>query len=246
MKPFGSSRRAALKQTGAVVALAPVLGVSALAQAQRAPTLYVFVQSEVKAAPLERALTAKLGGLAITVFGKHRDLEQALSAAPPDALLAAEAVLTKQRIAPAIEGLRSDKSWEPYVLLFLENVTPDSLDGKTVGVVDMLGRDDMQTLVETVLGSKRIKIKRVSKLEDLLSLLLFSAADAVLAGASAAQLIQQRSRLPLKAKEIMGSRLGLPAVGILNQHARENVTRAVLSMDSTLNRMLGIERWRAR
>ncbi|HKQ68447.1 MAG TPA: hypothetical protein VJT73_03870 [Polyangiaceae bacterium] len=241
MKGAGSSRRSVLRQ-GLATGAAASIALPRIARAE-AKSLYVFVHTDVKSAALERALSASLKALETTVFGKFRDLEDALAAKRPDALLAAQPVLAAQHIAISVEGMRDNKSWERYVLLTTEDRPIDQLAGLTIGVVDMLGRDETQKLLQNVLGESGIKAKLVTKLEDLLSLLLFSAADGVLTGASTVRLFQQRSRLPLRAREISGSRLGLPAVGVLNAESRSIITTAVAGLGADVNRLLGVERW---
>ena len=153
-------------------------------------------------------------------------------------------MLANQHIAVGIEGMRNNRNSEPYVVLSTDDKPIDQLSGAVVGVVDMLGRDEMQKLVEKTLRVQGVKTKLVTKLEDLLSLLLFSSADAVLVGESAVQPFQQRSRLPLKVREVPDSRLGLPAVGILNPRVKDAIASAIVGMSGELSRMLGVDRWR--
>src|SRR3982751_6180122 len=68
--------------------LALVISLSRSVGAETRPTLYVFLHTDVKSTVLEKTLQSSLPELAVTVFGRFRDFEQALSAHPPDAVLA--------------------------------------------------------------------------------------------------------------------------------------------------------------
>lgn len=238
-----------LRQGGALGLATSLVGPgkAELAQAEAGmPALYIFLHTDAKPAALTRALSRKLNILDVTVVTKYRDLEDGLSAKSLDVLMAPSPVLDSLHIDVGIQGMRNNKAWEPYVLVSSDDISLDHLDGKTVGVVDMLGRDEMQKLVDSVLGTKGMKVRRVTKLEDLLALLLLSAADAILVGESIVPLFQQRSRNPLNQYAIPGARLGLPSVGFLNQNVRPIVTNAVLGIEPETNRMLGVERWMVR
>lgn len=210
------------------------------------PTLYVYVHTETKSAALEKTLQQKLPALTVTVFGRFRDFEEASSSRPPDAVLALQPLLVGRRIPVALQGLRDDRDWEPYVLLAPAPSLDGPLDTKVIGVVDLLGRDGTQRFLTQLLKVQTLKLKRVTKIEDLLPLLQFSAADAVLVPAVAVRGVTERSRLPLLVRPLPEARVGLPALGVLNAAARELVVKQVASLDEESNGVLAVDRWRVR
>ena len=121
---------------------------------------------------------------------------------------------------------------------------PLALGGKVIGVVDLLGRDGTQDFVTKLLKTPDLKLKRVTKMEDLLPLLQFSAADAVLVPAASVKSVTERSRLPLKVRELPDAHVGLLAVGILNGKVRYLAIKQIQALDGDTNRTLGVERWR--
>jgi hypothetical protein len=229
------------------VCVASVVGTSHLrnAQAQPRPSLLVYLHTEAKSAVLESALKERLPALEITVFGRFTDFEDALTARKPDAVLAILPLLVSQRIPVALQGLRENNEREPYVLLSSGASLDGSLSGKVIGVVDLLGRAGTQDFVGRLLKTPDLKFKRVTKIEDLLPLLQFSAAEGVLVPAVAVKSLTERSRLPLRVKNLDDAMVGLPAVGLLNVAARSLIVGQLQALDAATKRLLGIDRWRA-
>jgi hypothetical protein len=229
------------------VNLASLLGTSHLriVAAQPRPSLHVYLHTEAKSAVLESALKERLPALDITVFGRFTDFEDALTARKPDAVLAILPLLLSQNIPVTLQGLRENNEREPYVLLSAGGSLDGSLSGKVIGVVDLLGRAGTQDFVGRLLKTPDLKFKRVTKIEDLLPLLQFSAAEGVLVPAVAVKGLTERSRLPLRVKNLDDAMVGLPAVGVLNGTTRAMVIGQLQALDAQTRRLLGIDRWRA-
>jgi hypothetical protein len=226
---------------GALVAMcvaAPASG------AESRPTLYVYVHTDTKSATLEKSLQDRMPSLIVTVFGRFRDFEEAMTTRRPDAVVALQPLLASQNVPIALQGLRGEHDSEPYVLLSPGPSLEGPLSGKVIGVVDLLGRDGTQQFVTKLLKTPDLKLKRVTKMEDLLPLLQFSAADAVLVPAAAVKSVTERSRLPLKVREIADARVGLPAVGVLNVKVKDLMVKQVQSLDGETNRTLGVDKWK--
>jgi hypothetical protein len=215
------------------------------AQAQR-PSLYVYLPSDVKSSVLEKALRQRLPALEVTVFGRYRDFEEAMARQPPAAVVAIPPLLEQLKVRPALQGLRGDRDWEPYLLLSEQSAADSGASPSLVGVVDLLGRAGTEQLAARMLGRPAVDLRRVTKLEDLLPLLQLSAAQAVLIPAEAARSLAERSRLKLQMRPLPDARLGLPAVGVLAPQWRTRIVEALGALDADACRMLGIERWRAR
>jgi hypothetical protein len=229
---------------GALILLAGIVAPTRAADPR--PSVYVYVHTDTKSATLEKALQDRLPGLGITVFGRFRDFEEAMTSRRPDAVVAFGPLLASQNVPVALQGLRADHDWEPYVLLSNGAALEGALSGRTIGVVDLLGRDGTQDFVTRLLKTPDLKLKRVTKMEDLLPLLQFSAADAVLVPAAAVKGVTERSRLPLKVRELPEARVSLPAVGVVNTKVRDLLVKEIQALDGDTNKTLGVERWRSR
>jgi hypothetical protein len=220
-----------------------VFGGAAHAQAHK-PVLHVFLQLDVKASALEKTLQEHLPDLAVTVFGRFQDFESSLREAHPDAVLGITPVLEYQGTQVGLQGLRGGKNTEPYILVSSGEPLVSSLDGKTIGVVDLMGRDGTQSFLSRLLG-QGVKAKRVAKMEDLLPLLQFAAADGVVMPTAALARLKERTQLPLKARDIPNGQVGLPAVAILNSSARNLIANAFHKLDAGTNGLLGVDAWSA-
>jgi hypothetical protein len=242
------TRRALLRGWAAAWALAAAsLVFTGQARAQDArPTVFVFLQLDIKSSALEQALQKQLPGLALTVFGRFRDYQDAVTTKNPDAIVAITPLLDLDHTKATLQGVRGGKEWEPYLLVTTAAGAPSSWTGKTVGIVDLLGRDGTQTFAANAIGSTDVKVKRVAKIEDLLPLLEFSAADAVLVPSSAVKRFTERTRLPLTVRDLPNARVGLPAVAVRNEKTRITVVQAIQKLDPETRLLIGIDTWSAR
>jgi hypothetical protein len=214
----------------------------AMAQASK-PVVHVFLQLDAKSSIVEKTLQQHLPELGIVVFGRFRDFEEGLTNGRPDAVLSITPVLQQRRKASCLQGQRGGKSTEPYLLASVNQPLEGSLAGKTIGVVDLLGHDGTQTFLNNLLKTEDIKIKRVAKIEDLLPLLEFSAADGIVLPSSMLGRLLERTRLVIKTKELPGGPVGLPALAVLNPAVRDVVVRSFQSLDVPTNRLLGVDTW---
>jgi hypothetical protein len=209
------------------------------------PSLYVFLYTDAKSTVFERTLQLKLPEISVTVFGRFRDFEESLTARPPDAVLALEPVLQARNMKAALQGVSNGDKTQHYVLLSAGAPLAGALSGRTIGVVDLFGRQDTQTFVGKLLKAPDVHIKLVTKLEDLLSLLQFSAADAILVPSSMVKPFTERSRLALYVRELPDAVLGRAAVAVLSPEPRAVITRAIQRLDADTDKMMDLDGWRS-
>jgi hypothetical protein len=210
------------------------------------PTLYVFLQTDAKATVFEKTLQQKLPGLSVTVFGRFRDFEEALSSRRPDAVLVLHPLLAAKGLAVTLRGVHRGEDSERYVLVSAGTPLTGSLSNRLIGAVDMLGRKDTHGLVAQLLKTPDVRTKLVTKLEDLLSLLQFAAADAVLLPASAVKGFTDRSRLSLHVRDLPEARVGRASLAVLSGPFRAIVVEQIQSVDRATNEMMGVDGWRGK
>lgn len=214
------------------------------AEGQPRASVFVYLHTEAKSVVLESTLKERLPALDVTVFGRFTDFEDALNGGRADAVLGLQPLLASLKISAALQGLHENNEREPYVLLSAGANLEGSLSGRMIGVVDLLGRSGTQDFVGRLLKTPDLKFKRVTKMEDLLPLLQFSAAEGVLVPAAAVTGLKERSRLPLRVRALTDALVGLPAVGLINPAARRLLVSQFQALDAPTNRMLGVDRWR--
>lgn len=231
---------------GGICALLALLSWSQAPAQPAKPVVHVFVQVDAKSSALEKSLQQQLPELSITVFSRYRDLEDANVTARPDGLLAITPVLLQRGKKPCLQGTRGGKDQEPWLLVSVGNPLEGSLSGKTIGAVDVMGRDGTQTFVAGLLKTQDVKVKRVAKSDDLLPLLEFNAADAILIPRSSLARLIERTQLAIKSKEVPGGPVGLPAVAVFNETSKDAVIKAFTGLDGATKKLLGIEAWSTR
>lgn len=210
------------------------------------PSLYVFLQTDVKAAVFEKTLQARLPALAITVFGRFRDFDEALTNNPPQAMLTLRPLLEARRLDPTIRGVSAGQDTEDYVLVSAGAPLDGSLSNRLIGAVDLLGRKDTQAFVAALLKTDDVRTKLVTKLEDLLSLLQFGASEAILVPIGAVKSLTERSKLSLMVRRLPDARVGRPAISVLTPAARSIVVEQIQALDTATNQMIGVDGWRSK
>lgn len=187
-----------------------------------AQDLYVFYPTTTRPRVVQAKLAEACPALNITVFGRYRDFEARMKEAPPDA------VLTRPELAgrfpdyrTVLQGVRMGRKREQFLLVSVDQ-PPDTsqIASGTIGVVDFLGRRGTESfVVESFNTSPRIK--RVTKIEDLLPLLTFNMVGSVFVTNEHYSYLQRTSNLDFVALEIPGASGQLPALSVADDSDRE-------------------------
>jgi len=210
------------------------------------PSVYVLLQIDGKLTDVEKMLSDHLPGLTVKMFATYRDFDSASTTGNPDAVLVIPPVLDARGKKATLQGTHDGKDSEPYVLVSTDKPLEGSLAGKTIGMVDLLGRDGSQAFVAQLTKDKDFKVKRVAKVEDLVPLLEFSAAQALLVPSSMLASLSKHTRLALKTRELPDGHVGLPAVAVLNPAAKDAVVKAFNGLDPATKAVLGVDAWSPR
>ena len=247
-------RRLATKMTGkfgrAGVAISLALGLMVTAVAFTAhaqsdkPTIFVYLPTDIRPNAFQKMLEESAPNVAVTVFGRIRDFQKNLKGTPPDAVLAAHPVIEDLSLPIGMQGKAGGAVDEQYVLVSVGQEVDLAKADLVIGTVDLLGRKKMGGFVNKLIGrADGTKLKRVTKREDLLSLLQFKVADAILLRESSLESFKGKSKLDLKVKRVEGARVGLPAVGFLPDARTKEVKDAVGKFTGELNAIIGVTGW---
>jgi hypothetical protein len=208
-----------------------------------AESLYVFVPTEVRANKLQQKIGSYCSGVDVTVFGRAKDFHKKLKAVPPTAILSLLPVVERTLLFnTTIMGLRNGTNSEGYVLVSIERpLALDNLNNKKIGVVDLLGRKPMGVFIEQLLKTQ-IKLKRVTKVEDLLPLITFESVDAIFISESMFRQLKSKSKLKLVATELNIS-IGLASAALSNVIIKDQLKECLFAFDKKLNSTLGVDQW---
>jgi hypothetical protein len=228
----------------AVALLLAGLLLSGLAFSQQRPRLIVYLHSSIKSRALETALATRMPSVEVVVYGRYRDFAREL-AKQPDAAMALAPVLAEHGLSLDLRGVRGGQDTESYVLLSIGSTLDKSQFSKlTVGAVDLLGRERTARFVAELLNvSTPPEIKYVIKSDDLLPLLQFQSANAVILSEDEAKRITALSKLDLRVTPL-GARVGLAAVSFRTDAGRRLIKPGIQNLDADANRKIGVDAWR--
>ncbi len=196
----------------------------------------------MRARALETQMEAQLPGVDVTVFGRIRGFEAAL-ADRPEAILAQRPVLEALGLRPVLQGYNGSSPDEPYFVVSSKApLLPEQLTNKDVGAVNILGRHHMDAFVQQLLGGATPRLKYVTHERDLLALLQFGAAEAVITSGSWVERFKQKSQMTIHARQAKGN-VGLAAVAFPTGSGGI-VEERIKSAGNDFNQALGVTKWR--
>lgn len=210
-----------------------------------AESLFVFVPSEVRANIMQENITKFCPGVDTTVFGRAKDFRQQVKTNPPNAILTLLPVIERNNgFNTIMKGTKNGLEEEDYVLVSVGNpIDLGAIKNKKIGVVDLLGRKPMNEFVGQLLQTD-VKVKRVTKVEDLLPLLTFGSVDGIFVSESLFTQLKSKSNQNLVATRV-NVKVGLVSAALNNDAAKDKVVSCISRFDAGLNGILGVEKWRA-
>ena len=217
------------------------------AMASDKPSIYVFLPTSIPPRKLQNYLSEAAPDLKFTVFGRQKDFAKTLKNTPPDAVLAHKPVIERlqQDLEQVLQGTRGGKDSQKYVLVSVDQgLDPANFGALNVGAVDLLGRRQMPKFVANLLGVPKIKVKRVTKVEDLLPLLQFSMADAVMLPPDRVENFKKKSALNLQITAVDAALVGLPSVAVLPNGKRQAVIDAMQKVNAQVMTRMGVDLWK--
>jgi hypothetical protein len=212
--------------------------------AENSIRLFVYATTDIRAHALQQEMAASLPGIQVRVFGRVRELQAAVQQEAPDAVLARPVVLDTLRLQPKLRGLRRGSPREPYMLLSVgRTFKPSELGPHALGAVDLVGRNEMKSFVSQVLGVPAPKLKLVTTEHDLLPLLQFGEATAVLTSEQWVSVLKRKSNLDLRTTALANG-VELPALWCISDSVRAAVEPKVKAWKPSLNSKLGVDEWK--
>tara|TARA_R110001592_G_scaffold238227_2_gene497736 strand:- start:24538 stop:25221 length:684 start_codon:yes stop_codon:yes gene_type:complete len=208
-------------------------------------SLYVYVPTDIRANVLQEQLSNICPELKVLVFGRGQDFRKEVDKTQPEAIISLLTVITRtQSYTTIARGLIGGLPEEDYVLVSLDKpVDVAQIDQFKIGVLDVLGRKPMTAFVSD-LFKKKVKIKRVTKQEDLLPLLSFGAVEAILIPQSLYENISSKSNLNLVPTSV-NIKLGLASAALGPKgEVRKQFAECVSKFDNNLNSILGVDQWK--
>ncbi len=223
----------------AVLGMLPLLAWSTRIQAP----LLVCLPGGPPPARIDSALGPAFMPQKVMAFLRVRDLEDVLPAYP------SAPIVTTSAYAAYLDGYTvllkgiSSQATTRYLLVSADpSLTQKSMGAKRVGILDFLGREKIGRFVEDAFGLTPLSIKRVSKREDLLSLMGLEAVDAVILEARELGKLRSETKMPLTV--VMESKpIELVPVLVAPPAGENGAKQILLAQPASLLKLLGVEAW---
>ncbi len=229
------------------MALAALAAAVWMAVPCQAGGLFVLSTSLTKPNVIEKDLGGKVKTAPVKVFARFSDFKAMVQKEKPDAVIAPLLAIKELGLQGDVkaQGLIGGKDKQAMVLVSLDpgidlSAKPDA----QIGVLDIAGRSAMRIVLVDAAGEKS-KIKLVTKLEDLLPMLTFKSADAVLVTVQDYEELKGRTQAKLVSTPLNGVALGAVAVAALpGGGAPDKVVNEVKALSKKDLKMLGVESWK--
>lgn len=208
--------------------------------------LYVFYPTMARPQAVQEKMQNSLGGVTVTVFGRFNDFNKKIEMEPPDAVITKTAVIKELLgFTVALNGIRKGKTRESYVIMSIkEPITTASITGETViGVIDVRGRKGMKAFAAELFPNVP-RLKRVTKVEDLLPLLTFNMAAGILIEDVFVDYFRKTSQLEFSIRPISGGKGGIIAVGVKGNAGVSKTVGALRKADKSICALFKVEAWK--
>lgn len=218
-------------------------GLGALEPAHAAGArVYVFAISNVRPHVLQKMLEQAMPGVTVDVFGRVGDFSRALEESPPDAAVALAPVLESLGHKPVVQGAHGGSPIEPCVILSEADIRPDQLSRIRIGCIDYVGRKKLPAFVAALLGVDSVaEVQRVTKIEDLLQLLQFDRADAILLPERFLPEIRELTKMSFKLTRPAGVKMLRTAIAF--PAGRHPVEQTIRGLSKGIIEHLGVDSW---
>jgi len=208
--------------------------------------VYVFYPSVARPQAIQEKLQRSVLGAEVTVFGRYIDFTAKMEFEPAQMIITKPALIQQlSGYEVKANGTRAGKTEESYILLSInKGVDLAALTSETViGTIDILGRTGMNEFARqffTVIP----KLKRVTKVEDLLPLLTFNMAAAILIQEPALKHFKSTSNLNFVITKLPDPKDGIVALAVKNGGNADKIITALKVADKELCSFFEVDLWK--
>jgi hypothetical protein len=208
--------------------------------------LYVFYPTVARPQAVQDKIQKSVPGVEVTVFGRYADFTAKMEIEPAQMMITKPALVEQfSGYELKVKGARAGKTDENYVLLSINTgIDLATVGAETViGTIDILGRNGMNTFAKQFFSTIP-KLKRVTKVEDLLPLLTFNMAIAILVQEPAIQYFKTTSNLNFAITKLPESKDGIVALAVKSGGNADKVASALKSADKELCSFFEVDLWK--
>lgn len=205
-------------------------------------SLYVSFPTNIPAIKLQSLIQEKCDEINVTVYQRIKDFNRALMKSPPDAIISLHSNAVLSDFKHQLQGYKSNNQYEQYVLItHKNNKNLRKTKGLKIAAVNFLGTP-IDDFIKRKLNSD-IEVIPLIKNNDLIPVLIFNQADAVLASKRTYKNQNKHSKVDLNYHEI-DIDIKLVSVSISKTNNIKLLTECVNKFDKTINGYMGVDEWK--
>jgi hypothetical protein len=186
-----------------------------------------------------------LGSGKATVFGRIRELEVSMASTPDVAIISLEPFFNYvQEYKPIMVGKIGSSTGENFLIVSAsKDVTIKNIEDKKVGIVDFLGRDRLSLFVKDQFNINVKVLKKVNKVDDLLTMLGMEVVDAIVVSTSQYKEIMSNTKLPLFTIAVSSKLVGFAVCSTKDGKEYPELKNALLKSPASFSKIIGIDSW---
>ncbi len=194
---------------------------------------------------MQKILQSHLRGVSTTVFGRVNDFKAQVLTDPPDAILTNPVLIEQiEGFTVSVNGIRKNSPEQTHTLLSIDKpMSVESITSETVvGIVDVLGRNAMKSFTSgmfPVVPGFRL----VTKVEDLLPLLMFSMANAIIIDTAFADYFRNTSNLTFFSSGPLPVKSGIIALAHNINVSNDCITAQLLNDTTAVTTLFKVDKW---
>jgi hypothetical protein len=120
---------------------------------------------------------------------------------------------------------------------------PLNLTDKVLGIVDFLDRGAMEQIVGALFSNPPLQIRHVTKIEELLNILILNLAEAVLIPERQVPYFIDKSRLNFYLTEVPHARIDIISLAVRAECKDQSIIRLVQTLPQNCNELFGVDQW---
>lgn len=218
--------------------------ISAMFSLAMGENLFVFYPTTLYPQFLQAKMATKFPGVSVQVLGRYEDfLLQVQTSSPEIIVTVPELASQLPSYTVVLQGEEKGSKTQQYFFLSLNpKFTEKNASQSLIGVIDFLGKKDMESGLQKVYGSG-IRLKRIRKVEDLLPLLMYNMVDAILIPDHFIPFFKKQSSVPFYTYPSL-YKTQLVSVSVKNGTNPKKVLPRLDSLGTELFTLFGVEKWK--
>lgn len=209
--------------------------------------LYIFYPSTFDFQSMQKSISDALPEIDAVVFNRYDDFALKMKTEPPEAIITKPVLIQEQfnDYEVVLNGERNGSTEGSYLVLSADSsFTIKSISNASViGAIDILGRPGMKSFFKRSFPVEP-KLKRVSKIGDLLPFLSLDVASGVLIENVFLDYFKSTSQLQFAVVPLPETNTGIIALAIKNGESAEKTLNSLKQNNKAICKLFYIEQWK--